>query len=392
MSDITRPGSARDALIARAKAILLAPAATWPVIEAEPATAGSIYRDYVMILAAIPPLAGLLHGVLFGYGAFGFTYRPSLASAIGTAIVHYGLTLGGVYVLALIVNWLAPSFDGRKDQVQAIKLVAYASTASWLSGAFTLIPGLGILGILGLYSLYLFYLGLPVLMRSPPSKTLPYTALIIVAAIVVGIVIAPLSALLIGTTIGTTIGSGAGPGDITGSLNLPNGGSLQFDTLHQAAGAMQAAGNGHATPRVPVDTLKTFLPATVAGLARTETSSAGGDIAGVGASTAEAKYAGNGSTLTITVADLGSLGALASLGGALSVNADEQTATGFNKVYHEGGRTIAEEYDNSNHSGKYTVIVANRFMVTVEGTALPMGTLKSVAKSIDLAHLGALVP
>jgi hypothetical protein len=388
MSDITRPGSARDALVARARAILLAPAATWPVIEAEPATAGSIYRDYVMILAAIPPLAELLHGLLFGYGAFGFTYRPSLASAIGTALVHFGLTLGGVYVLALIVNWLAPSFDGRKDMVHAIKLVAYASTASWLSGAFSLIPGLGILGILGLYSLYLFYLGLPVLMQSPPAKTLPYTALIIVAAIVVGIVIAPLSALLIGTT----IGSGAGPGEITGSLNLPNGGSLQFDKLHQAAEALQEAGNGHATPRVPVETLKTFLPATVAGLARTEASSAGGDVAGVGASTAEAKYAGHGSTLTLTVADLGSLGALASLGGALSVNADEQTATGYKRVYQETGRTIAEDYDTVGHNGKYTVIVGNRFMVSAEGTNLPMGALKSVAKSIAQADLASLAP
>jgi hypothetical protein len=370
MSDITRPGSARDALVARARAILLAPAATWPVIEAEPATAGSIYRDYVMILAAIPPLAELLHGLLFGYGAFGFTYRPSLASAIGTALVHFGLTLGGVYVLALIVNWLAPSFDGRKDMVHAIKLVAYASTASWLSGAFSLIPGLGILGILGLYSLYLFYLGLPVLMQSPPAKTLPYTALIIVAAIVVGIVIAPLSALLIGTT----IGSGAGPGEITGSLNLPNGGSLQFDKLHQAAEALQEAGNGHATPRVPVETLKTFLPATV------------------GASTAEAKYAGHGSTLTLTVADLGSLGALASLGGALSVNADEQTATGYKRVYQETGRTIAEDYDTVGHNGKYTVIVGNRFMVSAEGTNLPMGALKSVSKSIAQADLASLAP
>jgi hypothetical protein len=64
-------------------------------------------------------------------------------------------------------------------------VVAYASTAAWVGGIFGLIPALGIIGVLaGLYSLYLLYLGLPVLMKSPPDKALPYTAVVILAAIV----------------------------------------------------------------------------------------------------------------------------------------------------------------------------------------------------------------
>ena len=40
--------------IARVKAILGTPRTEWPVIATEPATIGDIYKDYVLILAAIP--------------------------------------------------------------------------------------------------------------------------------------------------------------------------------------------------------------------------------------------------------------------------------------------------------------------------------------------------
>ena len=45
-------------LIERAKAILLKPAQTWPVIDAEPATVASIYKDWLVIMAAIPADSG----------------------------------------------------------------------------------------------------------------------------------------------------------------------------------------------------------------------------------------------------------------------------------------------------------------------------------------------
>jgi hypothetical protein len=99
------------------------------------------------------------------------------------------LTLVGTYVLALIIDALAPTFDGQRNQIQALKVAAYSSTAAWVAGIFALIPWLGVLGILGLYSLYLLYLGLPVLMKAPREKALPYTAVVILAAIVLFMVI-----------------------------------------------------------------------------------------------------------------------------------------------------------------------------------------------------------
>ena len=85
-----------------------------------------------------------------------------------------------------VIDKLAPTFESKPNQIQALKLVAYASTASWVAGVFNIIPVLSILGILGgLYSIYLFYLGLPVLMKSPPEKAMGYTVVVIICAIVI---------------------------------------------------------------------------------------------------------------------------------------------------------------------------------------------------------------
>jgi hypothetical protein len=177
------------ALLDRVKNILLSPKAEWEVIDAEPTTVADLYKEYVIPLAAVGPVASAIGALVFGFRAFGMTYRPPFGSVLSSAVVTYLLTLGGVYVLALIIDALAPNFGGTQNQMQALKVSAYSSTASWVVGIFGLIPILGLLGILGLYSLYLLYLGLPVLMKAPEEKAMGYTAVVIIAAIVLFLVI-----------------------------------------------------------------------------------------------------------------------------------------------------------------------------------------------------------
>ena len=179
-------------LVERVKRILLTPRTEWAVIDAEPATTAGLYTGYIMPLAAIGPIAQFIGYSLVGmripFG--GGVYRTPMSSGITGAVVGYVLTLVGVYVLALIIDGLAPSFDGTKSRIQALKVAAYSATAGWLAGIFAIIPMLGILGLLGLYSLYLLYLGLPVLMKAPQEKAMGYTVVVIVAGIVLAVVVA----------------------------------------------------------------------------------------------------------------------------------------------------------------------------------------------------------
>ena len=55
------PTAGPRSLVDRVKSILLQPRSEWVVIDAEPATIGSIYR-YVLILAAIPAICRAIRG------------------------------------------------------------------------------------------------------------------------------------------------------------------------------------------------------------------------------------------------------------------------------------------------------------------------------------------
>lgn len=185
-------------LVQRVKGILLSPRTEWEVIDAESTTPAQLYTGYIAPLAAIGPIAQLIGYSVFGISVpFVGTYRVPIGSAITSAIVTYVMALAMPFLLALIIDALAPTFNGQRSQIQALKVAAYSSTASWVAGIFALIPGLRFLSILGIYSLYLLYLGLPVLMKSPREKAVGYTIVVILAAIVLFIVVGLVSSMFL---------------------------------------------------------------------------------------------------------------------------------------------------------------------------------------------------
>ena len=176
-------------LFERAKDIIMQPKSEWAVIDAEPATVGSIFTSYVLILAAIGPIALLIGHQVFGIGALGFNWKPPIGFSIAQAVMMYVGSLIGVYVFALIIDALAPTFNGTKNNLNAFKVAAYSFTPAWLAGIFYIIPALSILVIVGLYSLYLVYTGIPRLMRVSEDKAVGYAAVAIVIAIILNIIV-----------------------------------------------------------------------------------------------------------------------------------------------------------------------------------------------------------
>ena len=181
-------------LVQRVQDILLKPKETWPVIDAEPGDAKSLFTDYVAVLAAIPPLASF---VGMAWGGFGLLMRVPLLSSLVAAVVAYAVSLGMVLLLGFWVDKLAPSFGGTRNPVNAFKVVAYAMTPGFVAGALNLVPSLSVLGTLaGLYGIYLLYLGLPVLMRCPPGKAAGYTTVVTIGGIAAGMVVGAVAAML----------------------------------------------------------------------------------------------------------------------------------------------------------------------------------------------------
>jgi hypothetical protein len=175
-----------QAIISRVQEILLKPKAAWAKIDGEPVNVPELYKSYIAPLAAIPPVATFIGFSLLGMGFF----RMPIGSGLAQMIFHYVLSLVAVYAFALIIDYLAPQFGAQKNFNQAFKVAAYASTASWIAGIFTIIPALAILSVLGgLYSLYLLFVGLPMLMKPPEDKATTYTVASIGVAIVLSIII-----------------------------------------------------------------------------------------------------------------------------------------------------------------------------------------------------------
>jgi hypothetical protein len=177
-------------IIDRVKGILLKPKEEWQIISGETTPIAELYKTYIIVMAAIGPVASIIGMSIVGISLPSVgSFRIPITTSIAAAVVHYVLTLVGVYILALIIDAIAPTFLGEKNINQAFKVATYSYTPGWLVGIFTIIPALSILGILGLYGLYLLYLGLPVLMKSPQEKSLGYTGAVIVAAVIIFVVI-----------------------------------------------------------------------------------------------------------------------------------------------------------------------------------------------------------
>jgi len=397
-------------VIERAKGMLLQPAQTWPVVDAEPASVASIYKDWLVIMAAIPAVCGFIGMSVVGVGMFGFGYRVPIVTGVVTMVLGYALSLGAAFVMALIVDALAPSFGGTKNQVGALKVVAYGAVAVYAAGLLKLLPALGMLGILAAcYSIYLMYLGLPVVMKCPRDKAPGYTAVVVIVYIVAMVVVGSVTAMFGG--FGALSG---GYGHAGGAFNVktPDGevtvDSAAIDAaakrmeaardrveaarksgdpasagaaLGEMMGALAGAGG---TPIPPAD-LKAHLPETLGALKRESFETNGGSAAGIAGSVAKATYTGgDNQRAELSITDLGGLGGLASVATWANVTVDKETPDGIEKTYKDGGRTIHEQYRKDGSHSEYTVILKNGVIVETSGDGIDGATLKSMAAAVNV--------
>ena len=121
-------------LVQRVRALLLTPRSEWKVIEQEPKTPSDLFIDYVAILAAIPEVARFIGQSFVG------DYAPIVPSLVRMVVV-YLLTFVMVYIIACVINVLAPRIRRPEElwqRAQAVGLLAYAAVAC---GHFPADPG-----------------------------------------------------------------------------------------------------------------------------------------------------------------------------------------------------------------------------------------------------------
>ncbi len=163
----------------RVKAIMLTPYTEWSVIEREARDAWALFIGYVAILAVISAICGFI-GMMIA--------DLSVRSAMFYAMGKYLSALVTVYILALVINGLAPSFNGRRNLTRALNLAVYSYTPMWLAGIFLLVPGLSFLEVIGVYGIYLLWLGMHRLMDVPRERAVAFAGAVLVFAIVIAFI------------------------------------------------------------------------------------------------------------------------------------------------------------------------------------------------------------
>ncbi|MFO7722293.1 MAG: Yip1 family protein, partial [Bacteroidales bacterium] len=117
-------------IIERAKNIILHPKQEWVKISEEIPDVKSIALNYVVPLSLIPAIATIL-----GWGLIGKTHRAWGGFAttvkgwdygVSQGVVSFISTLLAVFIAALVIDMLAPSFKSEKNFGKSFQLVAFA--------------------------------------------------------------------------------------------------------------------------------------------------------------------------------------------------------------------------------------------------------------------------
>jgi hypothetical protein len=405
-------------LVARAKAMLLSPKTEWPVVATEPTTVADLYKGYIIPLAAIPAIFTFLKMSIIGTTVmFAGTFRLGIGAGLTQMVLAYVLSLASVYVTALIINGLAPPFGGQKDSIQALKTMAFASTAAWVSGAAQIVPGIGWLIMIagGIYSIYTLYLGLPHTMKCPQDKAGGYTAVVVIVAIVLYFVIGAVIGSVVGVGSmmrGTTFSSSSDSNvtiDKDSSLGKLEQWSKDVEAASKKLEAAQQSGDqaqqeealktmmgaafsgGQQVESLAPDRLKAFVPEKLAGLSRSSIASERNAAMGIQISQANATYTDeSGRELRLEITDAGTAKGLLGLASWAGMEGEREENGRYEKTFREDGKLIHEEWDSNDSTGEYSVVVGDRFTVKVAGGAGNVQDLREAAESLDLGGLAEL--
>lgn len=155
-----------DKIITRVKKILSNPKGIWGEIKAEQTSIKEIYLSYLVFIVAIPAVCHFIGMTIFGLEIpyLGLVKTGSFFGFVN-AVFSYILSLVTLLLGAIIIEFLAPKFSGSITRVDALKLLAYSFTASYVAGFLSIVPMMGMIGaFLALfYSLYSYFQGIPVM-------------------------------------------------------------------------------------------------------------------------------------------------------------------------------------------------------------------------------------
>jgi hypothetical protein len=266
------------------------------------------------------------------------------------------------------------------------------------------------------YGIYLLFVGLPHTMKCPPDKAAAYTAVSIVGAIVGGVILN----LVLTPLLGFGMFGGMSAGNVFGNRDSIGGAdpteqrledwaekleeaSAKLESAQQAgnpqataaaAGALlgAAVGADSTAAALEPERLRGFVPDTLANLPRRSIAVQRSSPLGFMTSQANAEYGSEDGSARIQLEIFDAAGAagIMAMAGWAGTESESEGNGRRERVYSEGGRSIREEWDSNSNSGRYEVLLGQRFIASVDGSGVTAEQLKAALAQIDLAQLERL--
>lgn len=143
--------------------------------------------------------------------------------------------------------------------------------------------------------------------------------------------------------------------------------------------------------------LKELLPEELGGLKRKEATGEKNKLGEISISQARGAYQkgdeDNAPRITVEIQDFGGMGNQAAMGMATAwtmAEIDKETDDGYEKTVKVAGNAGFETWNKNDKHGQVQLIVAKRFIVTVQTDNLPAGECKKLAEKLPLDKLAAL--
>lgn len=187
--------------------LLSDPVREWRAIRDERCTIGKCYCSHVLLLAAIPVIAGFIGTTQVGWRVGAREpVRLTLESGLMIGAATYVTMLVAVFSIGWLIHWMGSTYGSRQPLPQCIALAAYSATPLWLIGIMWLYPVLWFNLLVGLpalaYTVYLLYTGVPIVMEIPEERGFLFSSAVLAVGLVTLVAVLAITVILWGSGFG----------------------------------------------------------------------------------------------------------------------------------------------------------------------------------------------
>ena len=175
--------------LSNAKEIVLHQNAEWTRVMSDESERQSLLRYGMMLIFIAYALLFVLTALVSM--AISTIIPFSALHVVTSVVINFVLAIATLYFVPQILAALAPSFGGKNDPLNALKLYVFAATPAWIGMAVAVIPLIGWLAAIagGIYAIYLFWQHFADAMSIPADKKVGYVILAVVIIAVIEFII-----------------------------------------------------------------------------------------------------------------------------------------------------------------------------------------------------------